>query len=109
AGGLAGPRAAGRAPPHRGRPRLARERLVVGQLDALEAAVVTPDEPEHVGRQLAARVEPEGLRYGADPREPLRPDGLGRCRRNLQLHPDQGALTGQTLLDVPRTVAEVRG
>ena len=62
---------------HQREPRLAGQGLVVGQLDALEPPVVPADEPQHVGRQLPARIEAERLRHRADPRQPAGADGLG--------------------------------
>ena len=79
--GCRGHLAAEGVPLHQRHPRLAGERLVVSALDSLEALVVPPDEPEHLGGQLAARIEPERLRERPDPGQAGSADGLGRRRR----------------------------
>jgi hypothetical protein len=70
-------------------------------------SVVAADEPEDLRGQLAARIEPERLGHRADPGQPGGADGLGRHRRDLDLHPHERPVAGQALLDVPRPLAEV--
>ena len=93
---------------HQRQPGLPGQGLVVRQLDPLEPPVVPAHEPEHVGRQVAAGVEPERLGHRADPRQPEGADGLGAAA-DLHLHPDERAIARQALLNVTRPLAEMRG
>src|SRR5581483_1133927 len=71
--------------------------------------VVAADEPEHVGGQLAIRVEAERLRDRPDAGQAQRADRRADGGRHLRLHPHERPVAREPLLDLGRALAEVRG
>ena len=69
--------------------RLAADDPVIALLEPFEPLGVDADEAEHVGRQVAVRVEPPAFGDRVDPRELEPRDRLRLARQGLALEPDE--------------------